>query len=250
MSDGRTGEREPGEEGVAPEGARVPRDDFHVNVVPLPPAGGGATGASIGTLTAEEPSPEPAVVGDDAELWAIILAGGIGSRFWPLSTPERPKQVLALINERPLIAVTLGHLAPLIPPERVLVLTSADIADAIHAVVPDVPAGNMLIEPRPLGTAAALPGSVAGRVCRPVADPAVPMDVMRLEHPGGWFDVVIDVAVHAGGVHLGRSAIVSPAPDGGDGLSEGLPVREITRFVELRGHVYAQVQQAKLSAGT
>ena len=101
-----------------------------------------------------------------------------------------------------------------------------------------------------VGTAAALPGSVAGRVCRPVADPAVPMDVMRLEHPGGWFDVVIDVAVHAGGVHLGRSAIVSPAPDGGDGLSEGVPVREITRFVELRGHVYAQVQQARLPAGT
>lgn len=156
MSDGRTGEREPDEEGVAPEGARVPRDDFHVDVVPLPPAGGAATGASIGTLTADEPSPEPAAVGDDAELWAIILAGGIGSRFWPLSTPERPKQVLALINERPLIAVTLGHLAPLIAPERVLVLTSADIADAIHAVVPEVPAENMLIEPRPLGTAAAL----------------------------------------------------------------------------------------------
>jgi 4-oxalomesaconate tautomerase len=61
------------------------------------------------------------------------------------------------------------------------------------------------------GTAAALPGSVAARVCRPVADPEVPKDVMRLEHPSGWFDVVIDVAVGDGGVHLGRSAIVSTA---------------------------------------
>jgi mannose-1-phosphate guanylyltransferase len=40
----------------------------------------------------------------DEELWAVILAGGIGSRFWPLSSSARPKQVLALVSERPLIA--------------------------------------------------------------------------------------------------------------------------------------------------
>ncbi len=89
-------------------------------------------------------------------LWAVVFAGGIGTRFWPLSTPQRPKQLLALVNERPLIADTIERLAPLVPAERVLVVTSADIAEALHHAIPDIPAANMLIEPRPLGTAAAL----------------------------------------------------------------------------------------------
>lgn len=89
-------------------------------------------------------------------LWAVIFAGGIGTRFWPLSTPRRPKQLLALVNERPLIADTIARLAPLVPAERVLVVTSADIANALHEAIPEVPRANMLIEPRPLGTAAAL----------------------------------------------------------------------------------------------
>jgi mannose-1-phosphate guanylyltransferase len=109
----------------------------------------------VGTMTAEEPQPADALA-TDASLWAVVLAGGIGSRFWPLSGPGRPKQLLALVGERPLIADTIARLAPLIPAERVLVLTSRDIADALHAAIPEVPAANMLVEPRPLGTAAAL----------------------------------------------------------------------------------------------
>lgn len=89
-------------------------------------------------------------------MWAVIFAGGIGTRFWPLSTPRRPKQVLALVNERPLIADTVARLSPLVAAERVLVVTSADIADALHEAIPEVPRANLLIEPRPLGTAAAL----------------------------------------------------------------------------------------------
>jgi mannose-1-phosphate guanylyltransferase len=89
-------------------------------------------------------------------LWAVVFAGGIGTRFWPLSTPRRPKQCLPLVNERPLIADTVARLAPLVPVDRVLVITSADIADTMHEAIPDVPRANLLIEPRPLGTAAAL----------------------------------------------------------------------------------------------
>jgi mannose-1-phosphate guanylyltransferase len=115
---------------------------------------GTATGRS-GTLPREEVAQadeRPA----DAALWAVVLAGGIGSRFWPLSSPERPKQLLALVSERPLIAETVSRLQPLIPPERVLVLTSRDIASAIHAAIPEVPGDNMIAEPRPAGTASAL----------------------------------------------------------------------------------------------
>ena len=104
-----------------------------------------------------EPLPEVTAVKDvSVLLWAVIFAGGIGTRFWPLSTPARPKQLLALVNERPLIADTIARLQPLIPAERVLVVTSADIVDALHKAIPEIPVANMLVEPRPLGTAAAL----------------------------------------------------------------------------------------------
>lgn len=97
-----------------------------------------------------------AILVADATMWAVVLAGGIGSRFWPLSTPDRPKQLLRLVGDLPLISETVGRLHPLIPADRVLVVTSADIAPAIHAAIPEVPRANMLVEPRPLGTAAAL----------------------------------------------------------------------------------------------
>jgi mannose-1-phosphate guanylyltransferase len=89
-------------------------------------------------------------------MWAVVFAGGIGTRFWPISTPDRPKQVLPLVDAKPLIADTLARLAPLVPAQRVLVVTSADIADVLHAAIPELPRANLLIEPRPLGTAAAL----------------------------------------------------------------------------------------------
>jgi mannose-1-phosphate guanylyltransferase len=85
-----------------------------------------------------------------------VFAGGIGSRFWPLSTPGRPKPVLRLLGERPLLSDTVRRIAPVIPPERVLVLTSRDIADTVRAAVPELPYDNILVERRPLGTAAAL----------------------------------------------------------------------------------------------
>src|SRR5690349_4167804 len=123
-------------------------------IVPVVPAES-VTTEPVATLPGEQPEAE-ALLGDDVSMWAIVLAGGIGSRFWPLSSPTRPKQLLNLIGERPLIAETVARLAPLIPPERVLVLTSRDIAPAISAAIPEIPENNMLVEPRPLGTAAAL----------------------------------------------------------------------------------------------
>lgn len=105
----------------------------------------------------DDPEPELDPLDDATDgLWAVVFAGGIGTRFWPLSTSRRPKQVLPLVNERPLISDTILRLAPLVPPERVLVVTSADIADALYEAIPEVPRINLLVEPRPLGTAAAL----------------------------------------------------------------------------------------------
>lgn len=88
--------------------------------------------------------------------WAVVLAGGVGSRFWPVSTAERPKQLLALATDRPLLTDALERIEPLVPPERTLVLTNAGLVSAIAEVAPRIPRENLIAEPRPAGTAAAL----------------------------------------------------------------------------------------------
>jgi mannose-1-phosphate guanylyltransferase len=88
--------------------------------------------------------------------WAVVLAGGVGSRFWPLSTPERPKQLLPLVTSQPLVADALGRLRPLVPPEQTLVLTTSGLASAISELAPHLPRGNIIAEPQPAGTAPAL----------------------------------------------------------------------------------------------
>lgn len=137
--------------GVFPAGGLLPDDPESPR--PKPPSGDDE--GVVGTLPEEQAAGDE-LLETDATLWAVILAGGIGSRFWPLSSPTRPKQVLPLVNERPLIADALVRLQPLIPADRVLVVTSRDIADALHAAIPALPSKNLLVEPRPLGTAAAL----------------------------------------------------------------------------------------------
>ncbi len=88
--------------------------------------------------------------------WAVILAGGVGSRFWPLSTPHRPKQLLPLVNDESLLLNTFRRLGDIVPVERTLVLTNASLARAIANAVPSLPEENIVAEPKPAGTAAAL----------------------------------------------------------------------------------------------
>jgi len=88
--------------------------------------------------------------------WAVVLAGGVGSRFWPLSTPSRPKQLLPLVDERPLLVATLDRLAPLVPASRTLILTNASLREIVREHVPRVPAENVIAEPRAVGTGGAL----------------------------------------------------------------------------------------------
>jgi mannose-1-phosphate guanylyltransferase len=88
--------------------------------------------------------------------WAVVLAGGIGSRFWPLSTPSRPKQLLPLVTSEPLLAEAVARITPITPPDRVLILTNETLVPAIAALLPDIPRQNLIAEPRAGGTAAAL----------------------------------------------------------------------------------------------
>jgi len=63
--------------------------------------------------------------------WAAILAGGFGTRFWPLSTPEQPKQFLPLAGNRPLLAQAVSRLQGLVPPERTLILTGPSLVERV-----------------------------------------------------------------------------------------------------------------------
>lgn len=90
------------------------------------------------------------------ERYAVIMAGGKGERFWPLSTSKHPKQLLALVGDKPLIAQAVDRLEGLVPPENVFVVTNAELVDATREAAPLLPAENVVGEPIGRDTAAAV----------------------------------------------------------------------------------------------
>jgi mannose-1-phosphate guanylyltransferase len=92
---------------------------------------------------------------------ALILAGGSGTRFWPLSRRSAPKQLLALDGEATLLQRTAARLAPLVGPESVWVCTTAALAEAVAAQLPAVPRAQVLAEPEGRNTAPAIAWAVA-----------------------------------------------------------------------------------------
>lgn len=92
---------------------------------------------------------------DTTHNYAVIMAGGSGERFWPLSTSARPKQFVSIFGGRPLIRHAVDRLEGLVPPERIIVVTAAALVEATCEACPSVPAGNIIGEPMRRDTAAA-----------------------------------------------------------------------------------------------
>lgn len=107
--------------------------------------------------------------------FAVIMAGGRGERFWPLSTAARPKQVLSLVGGRPMLAQAVERLKGFIPPERILIITSASLVDVSREAVPELPAANVIGEPCGRDTAAAC---------------ALGAAVVKARCPGGTFCIL------------------------------------------------------------
>jgi mannose-1-phosphate guanylyltransferase len=115
-----------------------------------------------------------------ANVHALILAGGAGTRFWPASRALRPKQLLPLLGGEPLLVETVRRVLPVVGGlERVLVATGRHLAEATRALLPELPRSNLLVEPVPRNTAPCI-GWAAAKVAR--ADPAGVLMVLPSDH--------------------------------------------------------------------
>src|SRR2546430_6009491 len=88
-------------------------------------------------------------------IYALILAGGSGERFWPLSRRAQPKQLLRLVSKNTLLEETVVRLDGLVSRERILILTNTEQEAAVRKLLTDFPSENVLAEPAKRDTAAA-----------------------------------------------------------------------------------------------
>jgi len=92
---------------------------------------------------------------NEPDLAVVIMAGGTGTRFWPVSTSSRPKQFLNLLGDRSLLQMSFDRIAELVPVERLLVLTGAAFVGLAREQLPQLPPANVIGEPVRRDTAAA-----------------------------------------------------------------------------------------------
>jgi mannose-1-phosphate guanylyltransferase len=111
--------------------------------------------------------------------YAVIMAGGGGTRLWPVSRKERPKQLLPLLGQDTLFQGTVARLRNLFPPERILVVTIEEQAREMREQAPEIPEENYLIEPAPRGTASVV--GLAAMVLQK-RDPQAVMAVLPSDH--------------------------------------------------------------------
>lgn len=112
-------------------------------------------------------------------LHAVIMAGGSGTRFWPLSRSARPKQLLDLTGGRTMLQATIDRLAGLVPQERTWVITNRNLVPAVREQLPELPEERILGEPCKRDTAAAI-GLAATLLVQ--QDPAATMVVLPADH--------------------------------------------------------------------
>jgi mannose-1-phosphate guanylyltransferase len=179
----------------------------------------------------------------DPHLWTVVLAGGIGSRFWPASTPSRPKQLLSLASDRPLIADTVRRGVSLVPEDRLRILTGRHLVPPFQAALPELPDGCYWTEPRARGTGPVLAWA-AHRIHR--EDPEAVMVSLHADHLIQPEDAFLELLPRAAALARGRDLLLTVAvrPDRpetgygyirpGDPISgeEGLRAWRVGAFVE------------------
>lgn len=191
-------------------------------------------------------------------IFATIMAGGAGTRFWPASRKANPKQLLNLAGERSMIQSTVDRLGEMCPPENVLIVTNQSLVDAISKQLPQIPASSVIGEPAKRDTAPCI-GLAAAWVAS--IDPDATMVVMPADHvisPDGVFQSALGHAVElvdsdperivTFGIKPTYPAEVFGYIESSDAVNEGkFPTAKVARFREKPD---AETAQEFLEAGT
>lgn len=175
-------------------------------------------------------------------VYAVVMAGGGGTRLWPLSRKKHPKQVLSLVEERTLFQTSVDRLLPLLPLTQIFVVTAQEQVDGLHAQYPQLPRANFIIEPLGRGTASCV-GLAALHIQR--LDPDGVMIVVTADHHIKDHDAFLRALGTAGAaaaegylVTLGVKPTFPSTGYGyirfGDSLGskDGLDVFEVDAFIE------------------
>ena len=174
-------------------------------------------------------------------LYPIIMAGGSGTRFWPLSRKKRPKQFLPLAGDKPLIVGAVENVAPLAPPAQTFVVCGKVHAPLVRKLLPALPPENVLVEPVARNTAPCI-GLAAAVVAR--RDPQGILLVLPSDHhigdPGRFRAALARAAEAARDGMLVTIGVQPSRPETGYGyvqrgeqLSAGeLSIHAVRRFVE------------------
>lgn len=172
----------------------------------------------------------------------MVLAGGVGSRFWPVSTPSRPKQLLPLAGDTSLIQQTVERVLPIVPAERIRILTGRALAEPVLGAVEALDAKSLLLEPAARGTAPVLAWA-AHTITR--EEPNAVMVSLHSDHviePAAKFRATLERAAALSHRHQRLITIGAPPtrPETGYGyIAPGAPLdandgsaHDVARFVE------------------
>ena len=174
--------------------------------------------------------------------YALIMAGGTGTRLWPLSRANRPKQALQLVGDRTMFQHSVDRLAPLFKPGNIFVVTRSEHAPILSAQSPEIPKANFIVEPEGRGTA---PAIALGAIHLHRLDPKATMVVVTADHyisEKERFQEALQAAIQvADNGHLVTLGISPSGPSTGFGyVQQGqslgslvdLPYYRVERFTE------------------
>lgn len=179
---------------------------------------------------------------DRNRFYAVIMAGGGGTRLWPWSRREKPKQMLPIIGERSMFRITVERIRDLIPAQNMMVVTTAEQAKKLEKLSDVVPHENYILEPLPRGTASVVGMAAIQCLAR---DPNAVMAILTADHyirDEEYFNRLLCSAFYeAEKEHLVTLGIEPTFPSTGMGYIEqgelletvnNDPVHKVTRFCE------------------
>jgi mannose-1-phosphate guanylyltransferase len=183
---------------------------------------------------------------DKSNTYALILAGGSGERFWPVSRNTHPKQLLKLLDDTSLLEQTLERIQGIVPAENILVLTNSVQEEEVRKLITSIPAENIIAEPQKRDTAPAIAlaiGWVAAR--NPSANMIVLPADQLIEDTDKFHEVLagaVDAAEHSGAIVTIGIKPTWACPSYGyiergkratvDGMTADIAVYEVKRFRE------------------